>query len=146
MAADWSLLSSAVAAVGRIDSVGRKTVVESARGVGLQRRGPAIVDGQVWPAADDETVWLPAGVHSIEPASSQAGPRLVYFNGELRAARNGDARTVEFSYGSSALAIALLERAPQKIQVDGADANLSMAGSAAVMLPRGQHLVSIVTK
>jgi len=91
-------------------------------------------------------VWLPAGAHSVEAASSQAGPRLVFFNGELKAARNVGARTVEFSYGSSARAIALLDRPPEKIQIDGADANVSMAGAATVMLPRGQHLVNIVTK
>jgi hypothetical protein len=146
LAPDWTLLPAAAATVTRMESVGRKTVVESARGVGLHWQGAAIVDGQIWPAADDETVWLPAGAHSIEPASSQPGPRLVYFNGELKSARYGDLRTLEFSYGSSARAIGLLDRSPVKIQIDGADTNLPMAGATTVMLPRGQHVVEIVTK
>jgi hypothetical protein len=143
---DWTLLPAAAATVTRTESVGRKTVVESLRGVGLHWQGPAIVDGQIWPAADDETVWLPAGAHSIEPASSQAGPRLVYFNGELKSARYRDLRTVELSYGSSGRAIALLDRSPVEIQIDGADTNLPMAEAATVILPRGQHVVEIVTK
>jgi hypothetical protein len=146
LAPDWNLLTSAAAAVTRIDSVGRKTVVESPHGVGLHWRGPVMVDGQNWPAADDETVWLPPGPHSIEPGSSQKGPRLVHFNGELRAARYVDSRTVEFSYQSTARAMALLDRPVERVQIDGAEADRLAAGRATVMLPRGQHLVNILTK
>jgi len=146
LAADQKLLPAAAAAVIRTESVGRKTVVESARGVGVHWKGPALVDGQIWPAADDETVWLPGGAHSMEPARSQKRPRLLYLNGELRAARSSDVRTVEFSYRSTARAIALLDRAVRNVQIDGADVNLTMGGTATVLLPRGQHLVNIITE
>lgn len=105
-----------------------------------------MVDGQVWPAADDETVWLPAGAHSIEPASSQIGPRLLYLSAELRAARSVDAKAIEFSYRGTARAIALLDRRVRKIQIDGADAKELMTGDVTVLLPRGQHVVNVVTE
>ena len=146
LAPDWRLLPMAAAAVIRAESVGRKTVVESARGVGVHWKGPALVDGQMWPAADDETVWLPGGAHSVEHASSQSGPRLLHLNGELRSARVVDVKTLEFSYRSTSRAIALLDRRLQKIQIDGTEASVSMAGNATVLLPRGQHLVSIITE
>lgn len=128
------------------DPVDRKTVVESARGVGVHWKVPALVDGQIWPAADDETLWLPGGAHSIEPAPSRRGPRLLYSNGELRSARIVDGKAIEFSCRSSARAIALVDLRPQKIQIDGTEAIVSMAGQATVLLPRGQHLVNIITE
>lgn len=146
LAPDWRMLPAAAAAVIRTETVGRKTVVESARGVAVHWKGPALVDGQIWPAADDETVWLPGGAHSVEPAPSRRGPRLLYLNGELRSARLVDFKTVEFSYRSTARAIALLDRRPQKIHIDGTETSLSLAGNATVLLPRGQHLVNIITE
>jgi hypothetical protein len=146
LAPDWKLLPAAAAVVTRIETVGRKTVVESERSVGVHWRGPAKVDGQIWPAADDETVWLPAGAHSIEPASSQSGPRLLYLSAELRAARSVDAKAIEFSYRGAAKAIALLDRRVRKIQIDGANAKELMTGDVSVLLPRGQHVVNVVTE
>jgi hypothetical protein len=146
LAPDLKLLPAAAATVTRTQAVGRKTVVESVRGFGLHWRGPAIVDGQDWPAADDETLWFPAGAHSVEPGPNRIGPRLLYLDGELRAARSMDAKTLEFSYRSTARAIALFDRCPLKLQIDGADVSLMKAGAATVLLPRGQHLVSIVTE
>jgi len=104
------------------------------------------VDGQIWPAADEETIWLPAGPHSVETALSQRGPRLLYLNGELQAARVVDDRTVVFSYRSTARAIVLVDRRPQQVQSDGVDANPLTAGATTVLLPRGQHVVNIVTE
>jgi hypothetical protein len=146
LAPDWKLLPAASSAVTRVETIGRKTLVESARGVGLHWRGAATVDGQLWPAADDETLWLPAGAHSIEPAATRSGPRLLYLSGELRAARTVDAKAIEFSYRSRARAIALMDRPLRKIQIDGGDAGGFMSGAATVVLPRGQHLVNIVAE
>ena len=68
LAPDLPLLPSAAAAVTRIERVGAKLSIDSASGVGVPWKGPAMVDGQAWPAADDATVWLPAGAHTVEPA------------------------------------------------------------------------------
>ena len=146
LAPDWRVLPAAAAGVVHTETIGRKMVVESARGVGVRWKGPALVDAQLWPAADDEVVWLPAGSHSLEPAPSQGGPRLLYLNGELRAGRIVDANRIEFSYRSTARAIALLDHRIRSIELDGANANPSMAGTATVLLPRGQHLVNITTE
>lgn len=146
MAPDWKLLPAAGAIVTRIEALGRKTLVESPNGVGVQWKGGALVDGQPWPAADDETVWLPAGAHSVEPAMSRSGPRLLFLNAKLLAARTVDPKAIEFSYRSSARAIAVVEGKPQKIQIDGANARGATTGATAVLLPRGQHVVNIRTE
>jgi hypothetical protein len=145
-APDLDLLPSAAAAVTRVERMGPKTVVDSAAGVGVPWKGGAAVDGEPWPAADGETVWLPAGPHSIEPAPALAGPRLVRLNAELKGARAGGPASLEFSYQSSARAIAILDRAPAGIEVDGAAEPLRLAGPKSIFLPRGQHVVTIRTE
>ena len=143
---DLKLLPSAAAAVTRIEKMGSKTVVDSLSGVGLPWKGPALVDGQPWPAADDETVWLPAGPHTIEAARGANGPRLVRLNADLKAARAVDAAVIEFSYQSAARAIAILDRVPRGIRIDGVEEPLRQAGPKTLLLPRGQHVVTITTE
>jgi hypothetical protein len=143
---DLKLLPSASATVTRLERLGSKTIIESATGVGLPWKGGAKVDGQSWPAADDQTVWIPPGAHSVEVAAPNPGPRLTRLNGELRAARTLSATTIEFSYQSAARAIAVLDRAPVKLQIDGTDAGMSKAGPTTLFLPRGQHVVTVLTE
>jgi hypothetical protein len=143
---DLKLLPAASAVVTRIGKIGPKTVVDSVSGVGLPWKGPAMVDGQPWPAADDDTVWLPAGPHSIELAPRPCGARLVRLNADLRAARAVNATTIEFSYQTSARAIAILDRAPHRLQIDGAEEPIERAGPHTILLPRGQHVVTITTE
>jgi hypothetical protein len=102
-----------------------------------------MVDDQAWPVADDETVWLPPGAHSIEPGKDGAGVHLMRLNAELRDARRVGTNGVEFSYESAARAIAIFDRRPVKISVDGADEALEAAGPRTILLPRGQHVVTI---
>jgi hypothetical protein len=142
---DLQLLSSAAASVSRIERMGPKTVVDSAGGVGIPWTVGAIVDGQLWPVQDDETLWLPAGPHAIEPSPRAARPHLSRLNGELKAARAVDAHTLEFTYQSASRAIALLSRPPVKLQIDGVDEPLKLAGPTTLLLPRGQHVVTLTT-
>ena len=128
-----------------MEHMGPKTVVDSAGGVGIPWTGGAKVNGELWPAQDDEILWLPAGPHAIEPVPLFAGPRLVYLNGDLKAARAVDSHTVEFTYQSASRAIAILSRTPVKLQIDGADEPLNLAGPATLLLPRGQHFVTLTT-
>ena len=67
--------------------------------------------------------------------------RILDFNGDLKSAKV-IADGVEFAYQSSARAMATLERAPRKVEIDGAELKLEMIGNVLV-LPRGQHLVTI---
>jgi hypothetical protein len=79
----------------------------------------------------------------VEPAVTAGGMRLVRLNGELKTARDVAAGGIEFTYRSTARAIAVLDRAPQRIRIDGAPCKLEMAGPNTVLLPRGEHVVTI---
>jgi hypothetical protein len=142
---DLKLLPSAAAAVSRMELMGPKTVIDSAGGVGIPWAGGARVDGELWPVQDDEVLWLPAGAHAVEAVPPPGGPRVVYLNGDLKAARAVDAHTSEFTYQSAARAIAILSRLPVKVRIDGVDAAPQWAGPYTVLLPRGQHFVTLTT-
>ena len=142
---DLQLLPAAAASVSRIEHMGPKTVIDSSGGAGIAWKGGAKVDGQIWPAQDDDTLWLPAGPHAVEPAPRPAGPRLLHLNGDLKAARVVDAQTLEFTYQSASRAIAILSRAPVKLQIDGVDETPKLAGPVTLLLPRGQHVVTLTT-
>ena len=142
LAPDLALLPSAAATVTRLERLGPKLVIESRRGVGLPWKGPALVDGRPWPVANEDTLWLPPGAHEVETAAQPVRSRLVDFNGELLAA-NVTTAGFEFTYKSSSRAMARLERAPKRIQIDTIDAKPEMAGQI-LLLPRGQHLVTII--
>ena len=142
---DLKLLPSAAAAVSRIERLGSKTVIDSAAGVGIPWKGGAKVDGEFWPVHDDQTLWLPAGPHAVEPVPAMAGPRLLHLTGDLKAAQVVNAYTLEFTYQSASRAIAIINRAPLKLQIDGVDEALKLAGPATLLLPRGQHVVTLTT-
>jgi len=139
---DLELLPAAGSAVTRIERIGPKTVIEST-GVGLAWKGPAMVDGQVWPAADDDTVWIPPGSHSVEPAAASPKLRLLRLSGDLKAARVTNTAAIEFSYQSEARAIAVLDRVVSRVEIDGIEVVPRTAGRATLLLPRGQHVVSV---
>ena len=141
--ADLTLLPSAAAAVSRLERLGRETVVDSATGVGLRWNGAASVDGQLWPVADEETVWLPAGRHQVKPATGNIGLRLVRLNGDLKTAQVLNARSIEFSYRSDARAIAIFDRSPAEIKIDRRLAPTGNAGPRTVLLPSGEHTVTV---
>ena len=143
---DLHLLPSAAANVTRIERVGAKTVVDSVNGVGLPWKGSAMVDNLPWPATDGETLWLPPGAHSVEPGKDAAGLRMLRLNGVLQDARQVGANGIEFSYESPARAIAVFDRRPRKLSLDGADEPLQFAGPNTILLPRGQHVVTITSE
>ncbi len=142
---DLKLLSSAAATVNRFENSGAKTVVESATGAGVPWKGPVLVDGRPWPATDGDTVWLPAGAHTLEASAEKAVPSLVQFNGDLKTARAAGP-SIEFSYRSAARAIAILDRAPLRLRVDGAEQPIQLAGPKTILLPHGQHTVVVETR
>ena len=146
IAPDLNLLPSAAATVTRIGQVGEKTVVESAEGVGLPWKGGALVDNLPWPVSDGETVWLPAGAHAVEAARAATGPHIMRLNAELQAARRVNAKTVEFSYQSAARAMAIFDLRPVHLLVDGTEQAPQFAGDKTILLPRGQHVVTITSE
>jgi hypothetical protein len=50
-----------------------------------------------------------------------------------------DANTIEFTYQSQARAIALFDRVPRTLTIDGEP----VSPASPLMLPRGQHLVRV---
>jgi hypothetical protein len=141
--ADLNLLPSAASTVTHVERVGAKTVVNSVSGVGLPWKGPAKVDGLPWPMNDGETVWLPPGAHVVEPGQEQAGMRLLRLNADLQTARRIDGRSLEFSYSCAARAIAVFDRTLLHVVIDGTEEPPQFAGSKTILLPRGQHIVTI---
>jgi hypothetical protein len=140
---DLELLPAAASPAATLQRSGSATIVDSAMGVGLPWKGPALVDGQPWPAADDETVWLPPGPHTILNGPKRSGVRLVRLNAELQAARATSERSIEFSYESTARAIAVLDRPPRRVEIDGVERSPEHAGPATIFLPRGRHTVTL---
>jgi hypothetical protein len=139
--ADLPLIASAASTVDRAEQIGGKLVIESRRGTSVKWTGPALVDGRLWPAASDSAVLLARGMHSIERAEKAAPLRLIDFNGELKSA-SALAGAIEFAYSSNVRAMARLDRMPKRIEIDGAEWHPQIAGEV-LMLPRGQHLVTI---
>ncbi len=140
---DLDLLPAASAATATLRRSGAQSIVDSAIGVGLPWKGPALVDGQSWPVADDQTVWLPAGPHSVEAGPERSGIRLVRLNGELQTARAVSATSIEFSYESTARTIAVFDRPPRQVEVDGVRKTPEWAGPSTILLPRGTHTVTL---
>ena len=143
---DLPLLPAAGAIVPRLSRNGSQVSIDSPRGVGIVWNGDARVDGRPWPVSDGSSVWLPAGAHTIESAPTSAAPRILDFNGDLRSAERLPDSAVELSYESSARALALVDHKPMRLEIDGADARLDFLASEtsySVVLPRGQHLVTI---
>ena len=138
---DLPLLSSAAAGVDKASQGNGGLSVESRRGVGVSWTGPALVDGKPWPLASDTTVWLPRGAHTITVAAQRPPLRVLDFNGDVTMAAVIP-QGIEFAYQSSARAMAMLERAPARVQIDGVDQAPAMLGNV-LLLPRGQHLVTL---
>ncbi|HTS50375.1 MAG TPA: hypothetical protein VMH05_20660 [Bryobacteraceae bacterium] len=144
---DLPLLASAAASVDKVEQNGSRLIIDSARGVGVPWQGPALVNGRLWPVRDDDTLWLPAGPAVIEPATNEPAPRILDFNGELRSAKASEG-SLEFSYQSSARAMAIVNVRPSKLEIDDAavQAEFLQSGRGFVlMLPRGQHVVRVET-
>ncbi|MGO9256838.1 MAG: hypothetical protein ACLQU1_11120 [Bryobacteraceae bacterium] len=140
---DLKLLPSAASTVTRMEKAGQQVTVDSLAAVGLPWKGSAIVDGLPWPVADDETVWLPAGLHTVEPDAPSGAPRVLRLNAEVRSARVTSPAAVEVTYDSAARALAVLDRPAMSVKVDGASYPVRDAGGQTLFLPRGHHLVVI---
>ncbi len=139
--ADLPLLAAAASTVDRAEEAGGKLVIESQRGIAVKWSVPALVDGKLWPAADDARILLPRGIHAIEAAPKAPALRLIDFNGELKSAAslsNG----IEFAYQSNARAFARFDHPIAKVEIDGAESRADLLGGV-LILPRGQHIVTV---
>ena len=147
LAPDLPLLSSAAANVDKIEQDGARFTVDSRDGVGIPWQGPALVNGRLWPVRSEDTLWLPAGSAVVQPAQKESALRILDFNGNLRTA-SASGTGLEFSYQSSARALALVNTRPSKIEIDGAasePASEAAGPNYLLVLPRGQHIVRLET-
>ncbi len=103
------------------------------------------MDGQPWPAQDDDALWLPAGPHAVEASAVVAGPKLVSLTGELKAVRPAGPNAIEFTYQSGARVIAIVSRKPVSMQIDGEERAVPAVEGNVLLLPRGQHVVTLTT-
>ncbi|HVW09257.1 MAG TPA: hypothetical protein VHC90_11785 [Bryobacteraceae bacterium] len=143
--ADLALLPAAASAVTKIEEAGAGLAVRSSQGAGISWKGPAKVDGRLWPVRGSDTLWLPAGSHVVEPAASDPDFRVLAFNGNLGSAKWSDG-SIELSYQSDSRAMAVLNRRPTRVEIDGevvAPPLSASEGECVITLPRGQHLASL---
>jgi hypothetical protein len=142
---DWDLMPYAAAGAHATTGPANQVTVTAAKPSGLSWKGPATVDGRPWPAADDATLWLPAGRHTVAPSDSPPAARLLYFNGDLLGATvTQDA--IEFEYRARAQAIALVDARPVRILIDGAAAPVAVLKATkhyTLLLPKGAHRVRL---
>lgn len=143
LAPDLRLLPAAAAGAATIERSDSKITVNSVFGIGIPWKGPSMVDGQPWPVSDTDTVWLPSGPHIVEPATEPTGVHLLRLNADLKAARAISQMTMEFSYQSTARGIAVFDRVPRRVQIDGVEEPLKFAGPSAIFLPGGRHTVTL---
>jgi len=139
---DLALLPASAAVVTRAEIIGPKLMIDSPRGVAMLWSGPALVDGAPWPVMNGAELILPAGAHSVEPGGALPDLRVTSFNGGLTSAE-ADEHSINLSYAAASRAIAILNRQPARVEVDGAAYTPEAAGPCAIFLPRGQHIVTI---
>lgn len=154
---DLEVLSRVLANTARIERRWDTWHTESDRSILLAAPGPwqnFRVDGKVWPGWGENEVLVPVGSHGISPAqagfrlvdSSVLDIRLLRFTGNLDTLVP-TSRGLEFAYNSYLRTMALFNRRPFEIRVDGhlyEDPPVLYSGRWSVRLPRGQHRVEIV--
>ncbi len=142
LAPDLKLLPSAAAAATRYEVSGGRTTLDSLHGIGVDWTGAATVNGKLWPVSSGATVWLPPGVQVLEHSTQQPVVRLLDFNGNLKTATSM-ADGLEFTYQSSSRAIAILDKAPAKVEIDGVSV---LSSGTVLLLPRGDHRVKALIR
>ena len=146
LAPDLTLLQSSAARVNRIVRAGSGITADASGAFGIPWEGAVKLDEQLWPATDGHIVWIPAGVHRLEAAPEFTSPRLLRLSGNLLGARVLSETSIEFSYRSQPRAIAIFDRMPRRIRIDGRLRPASAAGPTALFLPPGRHLVTASTE
>ena len=112
------------------------------------------VDGKIWPGWGDSTIIMPTGKHRISldrprfqlVDKSALDIRLLRFTGEITSLAPNP-QGFEFTYNSMLRAMALLNREPNEVRVDGQPyraRSATYAGYWNIGLPSGSHRVEII--
>ncbi len=154
---DIQMLAHILASNARVERRWNSWVTDSDRSILLTAPGQwqsFRVDDQLWPGWGESEVFIPGGKHSITAAerrfsfldTSVLDLRLFRFTGNLDTLAPTE-RGIEFSYDSLMRTLALFNRQPFEIRVDGKPYNepaVHYASHWSVRLPRGQHKVEVV--
>jgi hypothetical protein len=140
---DIDLLASATAVATRLERTKGKIVVDSPKGVGVVWKGGATVNGKPWPVTDGDTLWLPPGPHVVEPGT-EPRLRLERVSADINSA-SVTPGGLQFSYTSGARVYVLLNERATSVEVDGEPVRPTWLGDRTLVLPRGQHIVSLTT-
>jgi uncharacterized protein YdaL len=154
---DVDALSRVLANDAILEKAGRSWTVESKDAVILNAPGlwqNYQVNGRIWPGWGENSVFMPAGKHQISPIErrfqlmdrSALDMRLLRFSGDMDSLTPTQ-QGFEFAYDSPLRTIALLNREPHEIQIDGRKTDLqpvAYAGNWNIRLPSGKHRVEII--
>jgi hypothetical protein len=138
---DLALLAASSAVVTRYSKDRQRITIESPMGVELNWTGKAaLVDGKPWPAQSATALNLPPGYHVVETAAAKPEAiSLIDLNAKLRSASIEAGKHIVFEYSSDSRAIAVFDRRPLRLELDGAPWT---ATDSVVLLPRGDHRVT----
>ncbi len=154
---DVQMLARILASSATVERRWNSWVTDSDRSIQLNAPGQwqsFRVDDQIWPGWGENEVFIPRGKHIITAAerrfsfldTSALDLRLLRFTGNLDTLAPND-RGIEFSYDSLMRTLALFNRQPFEIRVDGArypEPAVHHASHWSLRLPRGQHRVEVV--
>lgn len=154
---DMELLSRVMAHSAEVDTHSNSWAVTSKTSLILKAPGKwqnYRVDGQIWPGWGKDTVIMPPGDHQITPFkprfrlvdTSALDMRLLRFNGDMDTL-GPNKQGFGFSYDSMTRALAMLNREPHDILVDGVSYggySFPYAGYWNVRLPSGKHRVDVI--
>ncbi len=154
---DWALASSVLASSARVTPRDGGWLVESPYAVAVRistARTSLYLDGRPWPAFDNGSVIVPRGSHLLSFSQpffalldfDQLDLRLRWLSAELLSA-DSTSRGMLFSYTSPGRCIAVLNKQPYQVRVDGKNwevAPMFSRGEWALPLPSGKHMVEVV--
>ncbi len=142
---DWALLPASASTVTLAVRETSRLTIASRKSTGVLWNGPVKVNGKLWPITDGRILWLPPGESAIETSVEDAPMHVVDLNGSLRTA-SANAAGIQFSYQSGSRALAIVDRRPSIIEIDGAKTSPTIEPAGPnwlVHLPRGEHNVTM---
>lgn len=151
------MLSRALAHNARVERRWNEWVTESDKSILLDTPGQwqnFRIDDQLWPGWGENEVFIPGGKHRITAGenkyrlldTSVLDLHLLRCTANLNALESTK-RGIGFSYESRMRAVALFNRRPFEIEVDGqplSEEPIHYSGHWSVRLPRGAHKVEVV--
>jgi hypothetical protein len=141
---DEAWIGSAAAEVTAFEQAGDAITITSRDGVGIPwKAGVApLVDGQPWPMFDEETLWIPAGRHTVSSGSGASTSKISHCNGKIVSLASSG-KSIDFTYESSGRTYCQIAAKLKELEIDGKTQAVPGDSPQHLILPRGQHLVTL---